>query len=85
MKRFVCYTLEGLRNEAGLETWMPLGSFGDEAAAVAAASVASGYAVTRILPNFRVSGFEVREAARPRLFRSERPLFTAPIADSVPA
>lgn len=56
MKRFVCYTLEGLLRQDGHEVWVVLGihpSAEQAEAAGRAAATRSGIGQTRIMPYYR--------------------------------
>ena len=56
MKRFVCYTLEGLLRQDRHEVWVVLGTYASAEQADSAARAAtarSGIAQTRVMPYYR--------------------------------
>jgi len=82
MKRFVCYTLEGLLRQDRNEVWVVLGTFASSEqaeSAARAATIRSGIAQTRIMPYYRTIELPVLRdgSAQPR-----RPHLAAEIAHS---
>ena len=79
MKRFVCYTLEGLLRQGHNEVWVVLGTFASAEQAESAGRAAtsrSGIANTRVMPYYRTIELPVgRETAalprRPHLVASQ--------------
>jgi hypothetical protein len=70
MKRFVCYTLEGLLRQDRHEVWVVLGTFASAEQADSAARAAttrSGISQTRVMPYYRTIELPVaRDASLPR-------------------
>ena len=83
MKRFVCYTLEGLLRQDRHEVWVVLGTYASTEQAESAARAASarnGIACTRIMPYYRTIELPVslESSAVPR-----RPHLAASLAPAV--